>query len=249
MVTATTLRAVRRGGLGVLHHRPPAAGVDGDDRRLEHVDRLHRPGDGVGDVVQLEVEEDRQADVGDLVHAVVAVRAEELEPELEPADVRLDLARPAPWPRRAAAGRARGRSGCSRTQVDRRGAAALRARRLGGAERLGRQRGLGRAGARPAAAPRRRCARRSRARRSGAAAATWRRGGPATSAPGRAGTTTTTIAGNLGVAAPARPRSAPPPDSQLSDREAAAARPAAAPRRSCGRSASSPLLRSASRRA
>jgi len=40
--------------------------------------------------VQLQVEEDRQPDMGDLVNAVVAVRAEELEPELEPADVRLD---------------------------------------------------------------------------------------------------------------------------------------------------------------
>ena len=65
--------------------------MNGDDRRFEHVDRLHRAGDGVGDVMELQVEEDRQADMGDLVHAVMAVRAEELEPELEPADMRLDL--------------------------------------------------------------------------------------------------------------------------------------------------------------
>src|SRR5690606_27664299 len=69
----------------------PTAGVNRDDRRLEHVNRLHRAGHRIGNVVQLEVEEDRQADVRDLVHTMVAVRAEELEPELEAADMRLDL--------------------------------------------------------------------------------------------------------------------------------------------------------------
>src|SRR5690554_185715 len=84
-------RVFPRSGLGILHHRPPAAGVDGDDRRFEHVDCLHCSSDGVRDVVQFEVEEDWQPDVRDLVDAVVPVRAEELEAELYAADMRLDL--------------------------------------------------------------------------------------------------------------------------------------------------------------
>ena len=54
---------------------------------------MHRAGDGVGNIVQFQIEEDRQAEMGDLVDAVVAVRAEELEPELESADMALDLLR------------------------------------------------------------------------------------------------------------------------------------------------------------
>ena len=46
-------------GLGVFHHRASAGGVHGDDRRLQHMDRLHRGRDGVGDIVQLQIEEDR----------------------------------------------------------------------------------------------------------------------------------------------------------------------------------------------
>src|SRR5205085_6724652 len=53
-------------------------------------DRLHRAGDRVGNVVQLEVEEQRQPDVGDFMHAVVPVGAEEFEADLEPPDMRLD---------------------------------------------------------------------------------------------------------------------------------------------------------------
>jgi 2-polyprenyl-6-methoxyphenol hydroxylase-like FAD-dependent oxidoreductase len=56
------------------------------------MDRLHRGGDRVGDVVELQIEEDRQAEMRDLVHPVAAMRAEELEPEFHPADMRLDLA-------------------------------------------------------------------------------------------------------------------------------------------------------------
>src|SRR5690606_31909978 len=44
-------------------------------------------------VVQLEVEEDRQPDLRDLVDAVVAVRAEEFEAQLQAADMRGNLAR------------------------------------------------------------------------------------------------------------------------------------------------------------
>ena len=52
-----------------------SAGVDGDDRRLEHMDRLHRAGDGVGDVVELQIEEHRQAEPREHVDAVRAVGA------------------------------------------------------------------------------------------------------------------------------------------------------------------------------
>src|SRR3546814_3083185 len=46
-----------RRSLGILHHRAPAAGVDGDNGWFEHMDRLHRAGDRIGNVMQLEVEE------------------------------------------------------------------------------------------------------------------------------------------------------------------------------------------------
>ena len=87
------LAVFARRSLGVFHHRPPAAAVDGDDCRFEHVDRLHRRGDGVGDIVELEIEEDRQSQSGDLMDPVVAVGAEEFEPQLDPADVRVDFLR------------------------------------------------------------------------------------------------------------------------------------------------------------
>ena len=84
-VTATTLVFGERGGLGVLEHRPAAGGVDGQDRRLQRRQRLDRLGDGVGDVVQLQVEEDRQAELAELGDARGAVGGEEFEAELEPA--------------------------------------------------------------------------------------------------------------------------------------------------------------------
>ena len=70
--------------------RPPAAWtvrIAG----CERVERLHRLGDGVGDVVELEVEEDRQAERGHLADAVGAVGREEFEAELDPADMGPDL--------------------------------------------------------------------------------------------------------------------------------------------------------------
>ncbi len=83
---------VRTGGrLGILHHRAATGGMDGDDSGFEHMDGLHRGGDGVGDVMQLEVEKDRQADLRDLVHAVMAMRAEEFQPQLHPADMSAHL--------------------------------------------------------------------------------------------------------------------------------------------------------------
>ena len=56
------------------------------------MDRLHRGGDRVGNVVQLQVEKDRQAQLGQFMHAVVAVGAEEFQPQLQPADMVLHLA-------------------------------------------------------------------------------------------------------------------------------------------------------------
>ena len=43
------------GGLGIFHHRAAAGCVNCDNRGLEHVDRLHRGGDRVGDVMQFQV--------------------------------------------------------------------------------------------------------------------------------------------------------------------------------------------------
>ncbi len=54
---------------------------------------MHRAGDGIGDIVHFQVEEDRQSDPRDFVDAVMAMRAEEFEPELEPADMSLDQLR------------------------------------------------------------------------------------------------------------------------------------------------------------
>src|SRR5688572_29003010 len=55
--------------------------------------RLDRLADRIGDVVELEVEEDRQAELGHLAHTVAAVGGEEFETELEPADMVADLCR------------------------------------------------------------------------------------------------------------------------------------------------------------
>ena len=76
-----------RGGLGGGHHRAAAGGVDGHHRGRERGERLDRLGDGVGDVVELQIEEDRQAERRDLAHAVGPVGGEEFEAQLDPADV------------------------------------------------------------------------------------------------------------------------------------------------------------------
>ena len=80
------------GCLGILHHCAPAAGMDGDNCGFEHVDRLHRLGDGVGDIMQLEVEENRKAEFLHLMHAMMAIGAEKLEAQFHPADMCLDPA-------------------------------------------------------------------------------------------------------------------------------------------------------------
>src|SRR3546814_4178549 len=87
------LRIEARRRLCLFEHRTAARGVDGEDRGFERAQRLNRLGDGVRNVVELEVEEDRQAELRHLMDAVMAVGAEEFEPELEPADVMAHLLR------------------------------------------------------------------------------------------------------------------------------------------------------------
>ena len=53
----------------------------------------HRTGHGVGDVVQLEVEEDRQTQRRHRLDPARALGGEELEPELDPADMRRERPR------------------------------------------------------------------------------------------------------------------------------------------------------------
>ena len=49
-------------------------------------------GDGVGDVVQLEVEEDVEAHAGDLAHVIGAVGGEHLQADFHPAELAAQLA-------------------------------------------------------------------------------------------------------------------------------------------------------------
>ena len=81
------LGAIGRSGLGILHHRAPAAGVDGNDCGFGHMDRLHRRRDGVGDVMQFQVQKDRQSDLRDFVHPMVAVGTEEFQAQLDPTNM------------------------------------------------------------------------------------------------------------------------------------------------------------------
>jgi hypothetical protein len=60
--------------------------VQGQHGDPERARRLDRPGNGVGDVVELEVEEYRRPERHDPAHAVRAVRRHELEADLEAVD-------------------------------------------------------------------------------------------------------------------------------------------------------------------
>ncbi len=66
--------------------------MDVDDRDAEGGERPRRAGDGVADVVQFDVKEDRQSDLRDSGHAARPVGHEEFEAKLDPADVRPDRA-------------------------------------------------------------------------------------------------------------------------------------------------------------
>src|SRR5207253_4231739 len=46
------------------HHRAPAGSMDRQDRRLERRERRYRLADRVRDVVELEIEENRQSNLG-----------------------------------------------------------------------------------------------------------------------------------------------------------------------------------------
>ena len=57
------------------------------NRRAEVGDGAYRAGHRVGNVVELEIEKDRQAEFDDGADSVGAVRGEEFEPGLHPADM------------------------------------------------------------------------------------------------------------------------------------------------------------------
>ena len=82
------------GGACRLDHRPPTGGMQRQQRRGERQDRAHRAGDGVGNVVQLEVEKHRS--VIDQANPLGPVGEVELQPELEHAAGRRHRTRPAP---------------------------------------------------------------------------------------------------------------------------------------------------------
>jgi hypothetical protein len=71
----------RFGGLG--HHLPPARSVDGHHLDAVLEGRPDRSGHGVGDVVELEVEEDILAQGLELAEERRALGREELQPDLE----------------------------------------------------------------------------------------------------------------------------------------------------------------------
>ena len=60
---------------GILHHRTASGGMDGHNGGLKHVDRLHGLCDGIGNIVQFQVEENGQAQLLNFMHAVMPVRA------------------------------------------------------------------------------------------------------------------------------------------------------------------------------
>ena len=78
---------------GPLHHLAAAGGVQGEHLDREGRDGFDGLGDGVGDVVELEVEEDVKAEVGDFANAVGAAGGEHFEAHLNPANGALELAK------------------------------------------------------------------------------------------------------------------------------------------------------------
>ena len=70
-----------------FEHRAAARGVDREYRGFERPQRLDCLGDGVRNVVELEVEKNRQAELRHFMHTMMPVGAEEFETELEPADM------------------------------------------------------------------------------------------------------------------------------------------------------------------
>src|SRR6185312_11323736 len=67
-----------------------SGGVNGEDRRVQRSQRLDRFCDRVRDVVELEIEENRQAQFTNSPDAVWTLSREELQPKLETAGIFVD---------------------------------------------------------------------------------------------------------------------------------------------------------------
>src|SRR5690606_19677777 len=72
---------------GALHRFLPAPGVKGEHVHREVRQAFHCSGDGVGDVVQLEVEENLRPPGRDFLDQSGAVATKELEPDLYPPQI------------------------------------------------------------------------------------------------------------------------------------------------------------------
>ena len=70
--------------------------MDGDEGRLQHRRGTDAAGDRVGNVVQLQVQEQGQPQRGDPANAAGSVGIEEFQPELQAADMGGDLCRDRP---------------------------------------------------------------------------------------------------------------------------------------------------------
>ena len=92
MVTAMSFDAPVHGLGRGLHHVAAAGRMHIDDRRdrIERHQAAQCRGDGIGNVVELEIEEDRQARLGNRLVAGAPVRVEEFEPDLEITDMGLE---------------------------------------------------------------------------------------------------------------------------------------------------------------
>src|SRR3546814_1967010 len=75
------------GGLGIFEHRASAGGMDRQYGRLQRSQSLDRLGGGVGDVVELEVQEDGQVQVRKVEIALAAIGGGEFDAELDAADM------------------------------------------------------------------------------------------------------------------------------------------------------------------
>ena len=77
---------------GPLHHLAASAGMQREHFDWKWGDRFDGLGDGVGDVVELEVEKYVEAELGNFADAVGAAGGEHLETNFNPADGALELA-------------------------------------------------------------------------------------------------------------------------------------------------------------
>lgn len=80
------------GGFG--EHGPSSEGVEGEEGEVEGASGFDGFGNGVGDVVKFEVEEDATAALADFTHEVGAVGGEELETDFEVANFAVESVDP-----------------------------------------------------------------------------------------------------------------------------------------------------------